>query len=381
MVAAGRVTSRLWLVDEGDESSFYETFTLALQPLYQHCIYNMLLRYPFVLVYSPEWYDMTKETTGFQAYKLPDSAPFAANRAPDGAVGGPLPEGSTLPQFVVKRLQEVQAVLPALNAPLPRPMTPVAAPKPMAATPRQPFAWRWVASKTLLATEMGALAGFLVLLAAFGLMVGQLNKEAAQFQQQRVRELPALFPTPQPSRRPFPLSMGVNASIWPAAGSGYLEPYPNGEPDNLPVPVPSQVIKPDLIQQARRIRIPALNLDKPIVQGDSWDDLKKGVGQYISSALPGKPGNVVLSAHNDIYGQIFRHLDKLATGDEIIISTESRSYIYIVQEVMLVDPTAVWVMEPSGEATTTLISCYPYLINNKRIVIKADLLFDTVTLD
>ena len=81
----------------------------------------------------------------------------------------------------------------------------------------------------------------------------------------------------------------------------------------------------------------------------------------------------MLSAHNDIYGEIFRHLDKLELGDEIIISTDRRSYTYIVNKIDVVAPTAVEVMAPTKHASTTLISCYPYLVNNKRIVVFADL--------
>ena len=82
---------------------------------------------------------------------------------------------------------------------------------------------------------------------------------------------------------------------------------------------------------------------------------------------------MVLSAHNDIYGEIFRHLDKLAPGDEVVVSTSRQSYTYVVNEIRVVDPTDVWVMDPTEHASLTLISCYPYLINNKRIVVFADL--------
>ncbi|NIP28846.1 MAG: sortase, partial [Phycisphaerae bacterium] len=93
----------------------------------------------------------------------------------------------------------------------------------------------------------------------------------------------------------------------------------------------------------------------------------------IGSSLPGVNGNIVLSAHNDIFGQLFRHLDKLEPGDEIIISTERQTYTYIVRDIQVVEPTDVWVMAPTEHASTTLISCYPYLVNNKRIVVFADL--------
>lgn len=135
---------------------------------------------------------------------------------------------------------------------------------------------------------------------------------------------------------------------------------------NLPVPTAA----PD---QAIRIQIPAIDVDAPIVQGDGWEQLKKGVGQNIGSANPGQNGNVVLSAHNDVYGEIFRHLDQLVPGDQVILYTQQRQYIYVVDRTAIVEPTAVEVMAPTGSPTATLISCYPYLVNDKRIVVFARL--------
>jgi sortase A len=127
-------------------------------------------------------------------------------------------------------------------------------------------------------------------------------------------------------------------------------------------------------------------VDHPIVQGDDWEQLKKGVGQYIGgqyiggqhggSAVPGQPGNVVLSAHNDIYGEIFRYLDRLSPGSEVIISTERESYTYVVREIRVVEPTDVWVMLPTETAQATLISCYPYRIDTRRIVVFTDLVIE-----
>lgn len=137
---------------------------------------------------------------------------------------------------------------------------------------------------------------------------------------------------------------------------------------NIPIPTPSA-------EQARRIQIPAINVDAPIVMGDGWEQLKQGVGQHIGSANPGDPGNLVLSAHNDIFGQIFRNLDQLQTGDEIVIYTNIRSYTYIIdKDTQIVEPTFLQVLDPTADSTLTLISCYPYLVNDQRIVVKASML-------
>lgn len=125
---------------------------------------------------------------------------------------------------------------------------------------------------------------------------------------------------------------------------------------------------------AIQIEIPAIGVDAPIVVGDGWEQLKQGVGQHIGSGNPGEPGNLVLSAHNDIFGQIFRDLDQLEMGDEIIIYTNVRAYTYVIdQATQIIEPTFVQVMDPTDDPTVTLISCYPYLVDNKRIVVKASL--------
>lgn len=136
---------------------------------------------------------------------------------------------------------------------------------------------------------------------------------------------------------------------------------------NLPVPTKGP-------EQAQRIQIQAINVDAPIVQGDGWEQLKKGVGQHIGSANPGQSGNVVLSAHDDVYGEIFKQLDQLKVGDKIIIFTSQVTYTYIVSDTQIVPPTEVEVMAPTQNPTLTLISCYPYRVDTKRIVVSASLL-------
>ena len=80
-----------------------------------------------------------------------------------------------------------------------------------------------------------------------------------------------------------------------------------------------------------------------------------------------------LKKRDFLIGQIFRHLDQLEAGDEIVLYTSQRAYVYVVVKTMEVEPTEVSVMENSADATTTLISCYPYLIDDQRIVVKARL--------
>jgi sortase A len=111
----------------------------------------------------------------------------------------------------------------------------------------------------------------------------------------------------------------------------------------------------------------------PVVQGDGWEQLKKGVGQHIGSADPGENGNLVVSAHNDIFGELFRDLDKLKPGDEIRVRTSMQEYLYRVTGMRIVSPTEVSVMAPTAKPTITLVSCYPYLVDTERIVVFGEL--------
>ncbi len=233
----------------------------------------------------------------------------------------------------------------------------------------KPSIWRRLSNGLLLMVEIAAVVGLLLLVFNLWQTNRDLNDELAQVQQ-------SAFPTP--TATPVIDVVVLPSGHQPPVDGRAPQPGEAGDiPDHLlpainayqppPIPTPGP-------QQARRIQIPAINVDHPIVQGDDWEQLKKGVGQHIGSALPGASDNVVLSAHNDIYGEIFRHLDQLAIGDTIVVSTQSETYTYVVNDIQVVDPTDVWVMAPTDHAQVTLISCYPYQVNTQRIVVFAELM-------
>jgi sortase A len=82
---------------------------------------------------------------------------------------------------------------------------------------------------------------------------------------------------------------------------------------------------------------------------------------------------LILSAHNDVYGQIFRDLDQLNPGDKIILHTNQRAYTYVITGSEVVEPTYVKVMDQTPDPTVTLISCYPYMVDDQRIVVQGRL--------
>ncbi len=233
---------------------------------------------------------------------------------------------------------------------------------------------RWLANKSLLLVEITAVIGIFIVFFNLWRTQSSLNQELAQIQRSQSQALVPLTPLPTPVIDVAILPGGHKApveGVIPQPGEAgdippHLLPAINAyQPPPQPTPFP---------EMARRIQIPAINVDSPIVQGMyDWEQLKKGVAQKIDSAGPGEVGNMSLAAHNDIYGEIFRYLDQLSPGDEIIISTERQTYTYIVREIAVVEPTDVSVLNPTNYPSTTLISCYPYRVNTQRIVVFADL--------
>lgn len=224
---------------------------------------------------------------------------------------------------------------------------------------------RRVMDRLLLVVEVLAVMGlFGVLISGFGIL-RDLNEEvAAALVQETLTPTPLVMAVVLPSGHTPPDAQGntrpnleeIPAHLQPMVQSLASIPIPTAAPN-----------------QAIRIQIPSLEVDAPVVQGDGWEQLKKGVGQNIGSAHPGQNGNVVLSAHNDVYGELFRFLDKLQPGDQVVLYTQQRQYTYVVDRTAIVEPTAVEVMAPTENPTVTLISCYPYLINKQRIVVFARL--------
>jgi sortase A len=217
----------------------------------------------------------------------------------------------------------------------------------------------------LIGVEVVAVIGLVFILLTGFSMLRNLNHEVAS-----AINLPTAEPTP--------LIVAVVLPSGHIPGDTTTPPQPNTAeiPEHLRAVVNTTALLPVPTagpETARHIRIPAIGVDQDIFQGDDWDTLKQGVGQRLGTPNPGQPGNMVLSAHNDIYGETFRFLDQLQAGDMIYVSTSQREYIYIVDQVQIVEPTRVDVLDQTPETIVTLISCYPYLVDNMRIVVTAHL--------
>lgn len=119
------------------------------------------------------------------------------------------------------------------------------------------------------------------------------------------------------------------------------------------------------------LTIPLLDLTLPIYEGTTEDDLKKGVGHYKNSVLPGENDNAILSGHRDT---VFRNLDKLEKGDQLIVTTNNHTFKYQIQKIRIVDKDDKTVIVPKPRATLTLTTCYPFQFIGpapKRYIIEA----------
>jgi sortase A len=234
-----------------------------------------------------------------------------------------------------------------------------------------PIRQKRLVNNLLLSIEIIAIFGLLFIAYSGFIMLQELNREVAKAMVQpttTTTETTTLTTTPSVS------SVLLPSGHTPPNSPGGARPI---EAEITEISIPSvqsleyELVPTKVTELATRIVIPVIGVDASIVRGDGWEQLKKGVGHHIGSANPGEDSNMVLSAHNDIYGEIFRYLDRLTPGDQVVVYTHQRTYTYLVSETQIVNPDHTEVLKPTNHSIVTLISCYPYLINNKRIVVTA----------
>lgn len=117
---------------------------------------------------------------------------------------------------------------------------------------------------------------------------------------------------------------------------------------------PRHVVQGDVIGE---MEVARLGLKAIVVQGDSPKILRRAVGHIVETALPGKQGNVALAGHRDSF---FRPLRNIRPGDAITLKTLDGDFQYEVEFTAIVPPTDTGVLQPSGERTLTLVTCFPF---------------------
>ena len=207
-------------------------------------------------------------------------------------------------------------------------------------------------------------------------------------------------PSPAPTLSPTkPPAAGIaTPNLLPAWSATPEPPEPTEPPPTrrppVPTPTPTPTGPPPAEEPPTRVVAPAIELDARVVpmgwemvdhdgtMVSEWVVPRKAAGWHINSALPGHEENVVLSAHHNIEGKIFRYVVDLEPGDELTLYAEDTPYTYVVAEKYILKESgmplstrkknAQWIM-PSGDERLTLVTCWPYEWpgNSHRVIVVA----------
>ena len=188
-------------------------------------------------------------------------------------------------------------------------------------------------------------------------------------------------PTASPTHTPVPPThTPTPAAVLPAT--------------NTPVPTPPPPPPATDSGPPSRVVVKSVGIDTPVVpvgwtvieqngrQYSVWDVADYASGWHETSALPGQPGNTVLSGHHNIKGEVFRYLVDVQEGDEVNVYVGDSVYRYFVQQKLIVKEkgesvdvrrqNAQWIAETS-DTRLTLVTCWPYTNNTHRVIVVAKL--------
>ncbi|REK12392.1 MAG: class E sortase [Actinobacteria bacterium] len=155
-----------------------------------------------------------------------------------------------------------------------------------------------------------------------------------------------------------------------------VEVVPTGEGQDDPQNVEFHPEEPPEVgEEFAILRVPRLGLEVVVFEGVDVETLKKGPGHMPGTALPGQPGNAVLSGHRTTYGRPFFDFDQLRPGDRIEVETAIGTHVYELQEEwFIVEPTDVWVTDDRLGGWLTLTTCHPKFSARQRLIVTAKLI-------
>jgi sortase A len=79
-----------------------------------------------------------------------------------------------------------------------------------------------------------------------------------------------------------------------------------------------------------RLIIPKLGVNVIVVQGVTESALTAGAGHYPQTPLPCARGNVAIAGHRTTYGRPFNQLNRMSTGNTVILETPFEKCTYAV---------------------------------------------------
>ena len=112
------------------------------------------------------------------------------------------------------------------------------------------------------------------------------------------------------------------------------------------------------------LEIPAMELTMPVYLGASDAHLAAGAAVLGNTSAPigGDNTNCVIAGHRGWKGaDYFRHIDRLAVGDEVRITNLWETLTYTVADIQIIQPHEVDKIKiQSDRDLLTLLTCHPY---------------------
>lgn len=121
------------------------------------------------------------------------------------------------------------------------------------------------------------------------------------------------------------------------------------------------------------LEMPEVGLKVPVYEGASDLNMDRGAGHIKGTTRPGRVGNIGIAGHRDGY---FRALKDVEVGDSLTLQTGGGERSYRVDEILIVDPLDVEVLDSDENQRITLVTCYPfYFVGHapQRYIVKARL--------
>jgi sortase A len=177
--------------------------------------------------------------------------------------------------------------------------------------------------------------------------------------------------------RPRPTTTASTSTTLAATTTTSTTIAPTTVPPTLPVPAaPPEPRAKEPVVELGRIEMPALGIEKPLLEGVSLTVLDHGPGHWPGTAMPGHMGNVVIGGHRTSHDKPFRHIDDLAPGDEVVFTTSEGRFVYKVTSTEVVYPDAIWIIDQTQAYTATLFACHPVGSTKQRLVVHLEMVAD-----
>ncbi|HEX9925781.1 MAG TPA: sortase [Anaerolineae bacterium] len=178
-----------------------------------------------------------------------------------------------------------------------------------------------------------------------------------------------------------PLSLADNPLVMPEAVVESPETDNAAGEADLPAGLqPTRVVAENIDLDSDIVAVGWNQIIEDNVTTNVWVVADFAAGWHQDSAGPGQGGNIVLSGHHNIKGEVFRYLVDIEAGSIISLYLGDRRYDYAVSDKFIVkdkgEPEAVrranarWI-GPFNEERLTLVTCWPFNNNTHRVIVIA----------